>query len=255
MNQQGYKTASREANAFHEGAPGVSVAGLGDAALAAPVAGGVLRGREPQVGHQFPRSIKAGDVSELGGQDGGAGEFHAAQRLEGLDERIEAPALDGVVQLALQALQALVLLRDGAPVFLEDDLLRRGRAHDAGGPPEMGGVPAGAVLVANVVTEQDRLQPALTPLEILQRIVAAATEIPQRLVLEYDLARLKGGVRGKYYKQAAAGTNLVLLEPDVARTFPDSSSVNRALRLLREVATKSSRRSSKPAGARRRATG
>ena len=55
---------------------------------------------------------------------------------------------------------------------------------------------------------------------------------------EYDLARLKGGVRGKYYKQAAAGTNLVLLEPDVARAFPDSSSVNRALRLLQEVATK-----------------
>jgi hypothetical protein len=40
---------------------------------------------------------------------------------------------------------------------------------------------------------------------------------------EYDLATLKGGVRGKYYKQATAGTNLVLLEPDVARAFPDSS--------------------------------
>jgi hypothetical protein len=72
---------------------------------------------------------------------------------------------------------------------------------------------------------------------------------------EYDLTRLKGGVRGKYYKQAVAGTNLVLLEPDVARTFPDSISVNRALRLLQEVATKSSRRSRKSAGARRRATG
>jgi hypothetical protein len=72
---------------------------------------------------------------------------------------------------------------------------------------------------------------------------------------EYDLARLKGGVRGKYYKQAAAGTNLVLLEPDVARAFPDSSSVNRALRLLREVATKSSTSSRKSTGARRRATG
>jgi len=72
---------------------------------------------------------------------------------------------------------------------------------------------------------------------------------------EYDLARLKGGVRGKYYKQAVAGTNLVLLEPDVARTFPDSNSVNRALRLLQEVATKSSKRPGKPTGARRRATG
>jgi hypothetical protein len=72
---------------------------------------------------------------------------------------------------------------------------------------------------------------------------------------EYDLTRLKGGVRGKYYEQARAGTNLVLLEPDVARTFPDSTSVNRALRLLQEVATKTSTRARKPSGARPRTTG
>ena len=60
---------------------------------------------------------------------------------------------------------------------------------------------------------------------------------------EYDLARLKGGLRGKYYQRATAGTNLVLLEPDLARAFPDSSSVNRALRLLRDVARSSSGRS------------
>jgi hypothetical protein len=72
---------------------------------------------------------------------------------------------------------------------------------------------------------------------------------------EYDLARLKGGVRGKYYKQATAGTNLVLLDPDVAQAFPDSNSVNRALRLLHEVATKSSRTGRTSATARRHATG
>jgi hypothetical protein len=58
---------------------------------------------------------------------------------------------------------------------------------------------------------------------------------------EYDLATLKGGVRGKYYKQAVAGSNLVLLEPDVARAFPDSRAVNRALRMLQEIATRSSK--------------
>jgi hypothetical protein len=72
---------------------------------------------------------------------------------------------------------------------------------------------------------------------------------------EYDLARLKGGVRGKYYQQATAGTNLVLLEPDVARAFPDRNSVNRALRLLHEVATSSSTRSRKSGSGRRKATG
>jgi len=47
---------------------------------------------------------------------------------------------------------------------------------------------------------------------------------------EYDLASLKGGVRGKYLDKATAGTSLVLLERDVAEAFPDGSAVNRALR-------------------------
>ena len=38
---------------------------------------------------------------------------------------------------------------------------------------------------------------------------------------EYDLDRLKRGVRGKYAKRFKAGTNLVLLSPDVARYFRD----------------------------------
>ena len=55
---------------------------------------------------------------------------------------------------------------------------------------------------------------------------------------EYDLARLGPGVRGKYYRQATAVTNLVLMliEPDLAEVFPDGDSVNRALRLLAEAA-------------------
>jgi hypothetical protein len=72
---------------------------------------------------------------------------------------------------------------------------------------------------------------------------------------EYDLASLKGVVRGKYYKRAMAGTNLVLLEPDVARVFRDSDSVNRALRLLCDVATKSSGRTRSAGNGRRRASG
>ena len=39
-----------------------------------------------------------------------------------------------------------------------------------------------------------------------------------------------GGVRGKYYKRYREGTNVVLLEPDIARVFHDSAVVNKALR-------------------------
>jgi hypothetical protein len=53
---------------------------------------------------------------------------------------------------------------------------------------------------------------------------------------EYDLSQLKGGVRGKYYSEATAGTNLVLIEPELASVFPDPESVNRALRLLADTA-------------------
>ena len=72
---------------------------------------------------------------------------------------------------------------------------------------------------------------------------------------EYDLRSLKGLTRGKYYQRAMAGTKLVLLEPDVARAFPDSNSVNRALRLLRDVAKKSVSRTRKVALGRRRGSG
>lgn len=44
---------------------------------------------------------------------------------------------------------------------------------------------------------------------------------------EYDL---RGGMRGKYYERYKQGTNVVLLEPDLAEVFRDSDSVNRALR-------------------------
>lgn len=44
------------------------------------------------------------------------------------------------------------------------------------------------------------------------------------------------GVRGKYATRFVEGTNLVRLDPDVARRFPDSDSVNRALRSLAEIA-------------------
>lgn len=52
---------------------------------------------------------------------------------------------------------------------------------------------------------------------------------------EYDLSQLKGRARGKYVERYREGTNLVLLEPDVAAVFPDAKAVNEALRLLIKV--------------------
>ena len=56
---------------------------------------------------------------------------------------------------------------------------------------------------------------------------------------EYDFS---GGVRGKYVDQYRRGTNVVLLDPEVAEAFPDSKSVNDALRAILAVATRTERR-------------
>jgi hypothetical protein len=53
---------------------------------------------------------------------------------------------------------------------------------------------------------------------------------------EYDFSQLKGRTRGKYVERYREGTNLVLLDPDVAAAFPDAKAVNEALRLLMNVA-------------------
>ena len=56
----------------------------------------------------------------------------------------------------------------------------------------------------------------------------------------YDFSK---GVRGKYAKQFAEGTNMVVLDPEVAKLFPTSEAVNKALRKLIEDEKKSSDRS------------
>ena len=46
---------------------------------------------------------------------------------------------------------------------------------------------------------------------------------------EHDFSK---GVRGKYHKRLLKGSNVAVLEPDVAKAFPDSESVNEALRVV-----------------------
>ena len=53
------------------------------------------------------------------------------------------------------------------------------------------------------------------------------------LAAEYDFS---AGIRGKYAERYAAGSNIVLLAPDVAQVFRDADAVNEALRALIRVA-------------------
>ena len=53
---------------------------------------------------------------------------------------------------------------------------------------------------------------------------------------EYDLRKLKFIGRGIYAERYRSGTNLVLLDPDVRKAFPDDESVNEALRVIAKAA-------------------
>ncbi len=67
----------------------------------------------------------------------------------------------------------------------------------------------------------------------MKKAVTTRTRHDPDMMSEYDFSK---GVRGKYAKRYAAGTNVVILSPDVAKVFPDSESVNEALRVLVKIA-------------------
>jgi|SRR5687767_12137619 len=67
-------------------------------------------------------------------------------------------------------------------------------------------------------------------------------ETRNEMQAEYDFSK---GIRGRYAARYAQGTNLVLLDPDVSQSFPDSASVNEALRtLIKRTPGSSSRKES-----------
>ena len=66
---------------------------------------------------------------------------------------------------------------------------------------------------------------------------------------EYDFSK---GVRGKYYKRLAKeGSNVVILEPDIAKAFPDSASVNEALRVVLKAGQSARRLTARSSGPRK----
>lgn len=69
----------------------------------------------------------------------------------------------------------------------------------------------------------------------MKKAKAAGTDTLRPEYRREDLGR---GARGKYHKQYQAGTNLVLLSPDVAKAFPTTDAVNDALRSLVQIASR-----------------
>ncbi len=62
------------------------------------------------------------------------------------------------------------------------------------------------------------------------------SELEDEMRPEYDLSKMKIVGRGIYRERYGSGTNLVVLEADVRKVFPDDGSVNEALRVIPKVA-------------------
>jgi len=65
---------------------------------------------------------------------------------------------------------------------------------------------------------------------------------------EYKRSDFKKLKRGKFYQRVVAGSNVVVLDPKIAKAFPSSAIVNKTLNDLLELARKSSRLRPRPRG-------
>jgi hypothetical protein len=74
------------------------------------------------------------------------------------------------------------------------------------------------------------------------------TPIPEEMRKEYKRSDFSKLERGKFYKQAVAGTHVVLLEPSVAKAFPTSEAVNEALSGLLALAKRTTRLTRRSSG-------
>lgn len=77
---------------------------------------------------------------------------------------------------------------------------------------------------------------------------ARTTDLDDELRPEYDFSKMKIVARGVYRERYRSGTNLVLLDPDVRKAFPDDESVNEALRVIAKAAKQQARRARKSEG-------
>jgi hypothetical protein len=73
----------------------------------------------------------------------------------------------------------------------------------------------------------------------MKKVTKTKTRRKPEVLAEYNFSK---GVRGKYAQRYVAGSNVVVLSPDVAKVFPDSESVNEALRVLVKVARQNAKR-------------
>jgi hypothetical protein len=109
--------------------------------------------------------------------------LHPTQALQGRDHWLQSPGCDLLLQCLSPSLEACGVLSDGADVFREDALLRRGGTDDFGEPPPMSRAPSGVACRAEIVSEQQGVEPALGGLEIAEGLVTSPAEVAEGFIV------------------------------------------------------------------------
>jgi len=89
-------------------------------------------------------------------------------------------------------------------------------------------------VAANLITSEREWDDYVVSISVVSEkdTVMKNTRTDPDMLEEYDFS---GGIRGKYAERYAEGTNVVVIDPDVAEFFPDQETVNQALRGLAEI--------------------
>src|SRR4029450_4753950 len=90
----------------------------------------------------------------------------------------QAPVWHVLVAFLVETLEALGVCSDRPDIFLEHDVLRRGRAEDLREPPEMGGAPIGPAHRADILSAQESFAAKLGVLEIAEGIFTSPRQVP-----------------------------------------------------------------------------
>jgi hypothetical protein len=199
--------------AFHEHATRMRVAGCGARTLPASRATGRRRGDQPQACHALSGMIEGCQVAECRHRGDGHGALDPTQGVEGLDDRVSTPSLDRFVACLVQSLASRGVFMDGSAVCLEDHVLSRCGTDDCREPSAVGRAPSGPARRADVMSEPEGFETALSRLEVSQGIFTGAGELANGVI--FDRGNGDGGEitraheAGQLHRVPAVGVHTV----------------------------------------------
>lgn len=167
---------------FDHGPATTLVAGPGDGALTALLAGGGFAGNDADEGHQAGGLGEAGEVADLGHPGDGMEGGEAPQAHQGLDQGTTPPPGQLGVDGGGEAFNAADRILNGTEQFLEGDLLAGMRELLDAQVVEMAGGPTALAVVAASVAEEEALDALTAGAEFLDGAEPGADQVPHGLV-------------------------------------------------------------------------